>query len=86
MAWTSTPGDGGTHAVRLRVRQGNVAESFLAYVPVKIELEGGQVARLRVKVQGPLTEVNLPPMPARPRSLVFNDLSGVLADVSMEKW
>ena len=44
------------------------------------------MARLRVKVQGPLTEINLPPMPAKPTSLLFNDLSGVLADVRMEKW
>ena len=86
VAWTAAPGQGGTYTVRLRVRQQNVSESFLAYVPIKIELEGGQVARLRVKVQGPLTEVTLPPMPAKPTSLVFNDLSGVLGDVSMERW
>jgi aminopeptidase N len=86
VAWTAAPGQGGNYAVKLRVKQRNVSESFLAYVPIKIELEGGQVARLRVKVQGPLTEIDLPPMPAKPRSLVFNDLSGVLADVNMEKW
>ena len=86
VAWTAAQGQGGNYTVKLRVRQQNVSDSFLAYVPVKIELEGGQVARLRVKVQGPLTEIDLPPMPAKPRSLVFNDLSGVLADVSMEGW
>jgi hypothetical protein len=63
-----------------------VSDTFLAYVPVTITLEGGQVARLRVKVQGPITEISLPPMPAKPTALVFNDLSGVLADVRMEKW
>jgi hypothetical protein len=86
VAWTSAPGEGGNHAVRLRVRQENVPADFLAYVPVTVRLEGGQVARLRVKVQGALTEVTLPPMPAKPASLVFNDLSGVLADVRMERW
>src|SRR5690606_11639627 len=86
VAWTAAPTAGGTHTVQLRVRQDNVPEYFLAYVPVTIRLEGGQVARLRVKVQGALTEVALPPMPAKPVSLVFNDLSGVLADVNMEKW
>ena len=47
---------------------------------------GDTPKRLRVKVQGPLTEITLPPMPAKPKSLVFNDLSGVLANVTMEKW
>jgi|CXWL01.1.fsa_nt_gi hypothetical protein len=86
VAWTAAPGEAGKYAVKLRVKQQNVSETFLAYVPIKIELEGGGVARLRVKVQGPLTEITLPPMPAKPTSLLFNDLSGVLADVRMEKW
>ncbi len=86
VAWVAEPGEGGQYTVKLRVKQQKVPESFLAYVPVTIQLEGGQVARLRVKVQGALTELDLPPMPAKPTSLVFNDLAGVLADVSMEKW
>ncbi len=86
VAWTAVPGEGGRYTVRLRVRQQKVPESFLAYVPVTLKLEGGGVARLRVKVQGALTEVDLPPMPAKPTTLVFNDLSGVLAEVDMEKW
>lgn len=86
VAWRAEAGEGGRYTVRMRVKQQKVPESFLAYVPVTIQLEGGQVARLRVKVQGALTEVDLPPMPTKPTSLVFNDLSGVLADVSMEKW
>lgn len=86
VAWTAALGEGGNWAVKLRVRQEKVAESFLAYVPIKVQLEGGQIARLRVKVTGALTELDLPPMPAKPTALVFNDLSGVLAEVSMEKW
>lgn len=86
VAWTAAPGEGGKYVVKLRVKQENVSDTFLAYVPVTITLEGGQVARLRVKVQGPITEISLPPMPAKPTALVFNDLSGVLADVRMEKW
>lgn len=86
VAWRAEPAEGGKYMVRVRVKQQKVPESFMAYVPVTIQLEGGGVARLRVKVQGALTEVDLPQMPAKPTSLVFNDLSGVLADVSMEKW
>ncbi len=86
VAWLAEPGENGRYKVKLRVKQQKVPEAFLAYVPVTLQLEGGQVARLRVKVQGALTEIELPVMPAKPTSLVFNDLAGVLADVTMEKW
>lgn len=86
VAWTAQPGADGRFQVKLRVRQQKVPESFLAYVPVTIQLEGGGVARLRVKVQGAESVIDLPPMPAKPTGLVFNDLAGVLADVSTEKW
>jgi hypothetical protein len=61
--------------------QENVSEAFQAYVPVTLDLGQDRTARLRIKVRGPRTEVDLPLMPARPRSLRFNDLSGVLAEV-----
>lgn len=86
VAWLAEPGDGGRYRVRLRVKQSNVPDTFLAYVPVTLQMDGGQVARLRVKVQGALTDIELPPMPAKPTSLVFNDLAGVLANVTMERW
>jgi hypothetical protein len=44
------------------------------------------VARLRVKVRGPQTEIDLPLMPARPKELRFNDLDGVMAQVKMQDW
>ncbi len=86
VAWRAEAADGGRYAVKLRVRQQKVPDSFLAYVPVTVQLEGGGVARLRVKVQGAESVIDLPPMPTKPTGLVFNDLAGVLADVSTEKW
>jgi hypothetical protein len=44
------------------------------------------VARLRVKVTGPRTEIELPPMPAEPKAVRFNDFEGVLAEVKMVGW
>jgi hypothetical protein len=43
------------------------------------------VARFRVKVKGPLTEVTLP-VPAKPKEVKFNDFAGVLAEVKNEGW
>jgi hypothetical protein len=55
-------------------------------VPVTVEMAKDQVARLRVKVTGPRTEIELPAMPAQPKAVRFNDLEGVLADVKMGDW
>jgi hypothetical protein len=57
------------------------ADDFMMYVPVSLDLGGGQSARLRVKVRGKSSDIELPIMPAQPKSLKFNDLDGVLAEV-----
>ena len=86
VAWTTEQAEGGGHRVRLRVDQSNVPGDFQMYVPVTLDLGGGQVARLRVRVAGPRTELELPLMPSKPRDLKFNDLSGVLAEVREVSW
>jgi len=84
-SWKADPADGGKFKVHLRVLQQNVPDDFMMYVPVTITLADG-TARLRVKVQGPRTDVDLPLMPSKPKDLKFNDLDGVLADVDMAGW
>ena len=76
----------GQWKVRLRVRQENVPESFRMYVPVTLDLGKKQLARFRVKVEGPVTELELPPVPAEPKKVTFNDLEGVLAEVKSAGW
>ena len=86
VAWMTEPAEGGKHRVRLRVEQSNVPEDFQMYVPVTVDLGSNSVARLRVRVSGPKTELELPLMPAKPREVRFNDLSGVLAEVRNASW
>jgi hypothetical protein len=78
-------GADGQFQVALRVKQEDVPDDFMMYVPVTVDLGKGQVARFRVKVKGPLTEVSLP-VPAKPKDIKFNDLEGVLAEVKNESW
>lgn len=85
VAWQAAEG-GGAWQVRLRIRQEKVPDTFLAYVPVKVELANGQTARFRIKVTGAVTEVTLPPVPGKPKAVKFNDLEGVLAEVNGEGW
>jgi aminopeptidase N len=86
VAYRTEAAENGQYRVKLRVRQENVSESFQMYVPVTLDLGGDRLARVRVKVRGPESEIELPLMPAEPKSLRFNDLSGVLAEVKMVNW
>jgi hypothetical protein len=78
-------GSDGQYQVMLRVKQEDVPDDFMMYVPVTVELGKDQKVRFRVKVKGPLTEVTLP-VPAKPKEVKFNDFEGVLADVKNEGW
>jgi hypothetical protein len=80
------PADGGQFRVRLRVEQHGVPDSFLMYVPVTVDMGKDRVARVRVKITGPKTELELPLMPAEPKAVRFNDFEGVLADVKEVRW
>jgi hypothetical protein len=82
---TERMGDG-QFRVRLQVQQEDVPETFLAYVPVTVDLGKDRVARVRVKVTGARSDLELPPMPSEPKSIKFNDLEGVLADVKSVGW
>lgn len=76
----------GRYRLTLRVRQENVPPDFQMYVPVSVDLGGNRFARARVHVTGPLSEIDLPLMPAEPRGIRFNELEAVLCEVEHEKW
>lgn len=57
------------------------ASGRTAYVPVTLDLGGHRIARLRVKVQGRQSDIELPLMPGELKSLRFNDLDGVMAEI-----
>lgn len=86
VAYRSEPAENGQYRVKLKVRQVNVGEAFQMYVPVTLDLGNDRVARVRVKVRGPTSEIDLPLMPSKPKAVRFNDLDGVLAEVKMVDW
>jgi hypothetical protein len=83
---TTVAADGGQFQVKLKVKQEGVPDGFQMYVPVTLEMGKGQLFRYRVKVKGPVSEITLPAVPAKPKSVKFNDLEGVLAEVKTESW
>jgi aminopeptidase N len=86
VAYRSEPAEGGQYRVTLRVQQENVGSDFQMYVPVTLDLGNGQVARVRAKVRGATSDIELPLLPAKPKTVRFNDLDGVLAEVKMVDW
>jgi aminopeptidase N len=71
----------GKYRLKLTVVQEGVPTSFRMFVPVTVEFENGAKARMRVLVTGARSEPELPLLPAKPKSIKFNDLEGVLATV-----
>jgi hypothetical protein len=86
VAYRTEPMEGGQFRVRLQVTQEGVPADFLEYVPVTLDLGKDRRANVRVKVTGAKSEIELPPMPAAPKAVKFNDLEGVLAEVKMVDW
>ena len=76
----------GSSACGCRSGRKDVPDDFQMYVPVTLDLGKDRVARLRVKVTGARSEIELPPMPAEPKAVRFNDLEGVLAEVKTVDW
>ena len=86
VAHRTEPAENGQFRVKLKVRQEGVPDSFQMFVPVTLDLGKDRKARVRVKVKGPVSEIDLPLMPAEPKKVIFNDLEGVLAEVKTEGW
>lgn len=82
-AWSEVQDSAG-YAVRVRVRQTDVPETFGMYVPVLIKLEQGE-ALIRMLVRGPTTEA-LIRLPSQPKAVQLNPLESVLAEVKTEGW
>lgn len=86
VAWTDEATPDGRHRVRLRVKQEDVPPEFQAWVLVSADLGQNRFANFRIKVTGAQAEYTSPVLPAAARSVTFNELRSVLADVKMESW
>ena len=71
----------GTFSVRLRIAQVGVPNDFRMLVPLFLDFGDDQSAMLRIWITGPVTEIELPPLPLKPRRIVLNPLESVLAKV-----
>jgi hypothetical protein len=85
-AWRAEALGDGRYRVRCRVEQEGVPEDFRMDVPVRVDLEAGGHARVRARIQGAVTEFELPTLAGKPERVVFNDLMSVLCSVEEIPW
>jgi len=72
--------------VRFDVTQEHVPDTFLAFVPVALDLGNDRIVRFRLNIHASQQEYVSPLLVSKPQGIKFNDLHGVLADVKMESW
>jgi len=82
--WKNEPAEGGRFRIRFRIAQERVPADFRMPVLVAADLGNDRIARFRVDVRGADGEYTSPLLPAEARSVTFNDLHAVLAEVKME--
>ncbi|MEZ4651621.1 MAG: M1 family aminopeptidase [Candidatus Eisenbacteria bacterium] len=85
-SWKSVRDGDAQYLVTVRVEQSGVPDTFRTYMPILIDFGGGRHARLRVHLTGEHAEITLPPLPAEPVDIHFNDLESVLCRVDVVDW
>ncbi|MEK7331339.1 MAG: hypothetical protein AAB113_11120, partial [Candidatus Eisenbacteria bacterium] len=76
----------GKYQVTCRVEQRDVPADFRMPVPIRIDFEDGRFTWVRILVQSPTAEFELPLMDLAPKAVLFNDLESVLCRVENVKW
>jgi hypothetical protein len=75
----------GKYNITCRIKQENVPADFKIYTVMLVKFDDDKLARLRIKVTGPLTEFTFP-SPLEPDEVIFDDLHSTLCKVDYEDW
>ncbi len=78
--------ENGKFKVTCQIAMEDAPDDFKMSVPVLIDFGQERYTRVRVKVQGPFTQIDLPLLPIAPKDVVFNDLESALCVVKKEDW
>lgn len=73
--------DDGKYSVVCHVSQKNVPESFQMLVPITVLFEGDRYIHLKLWIDQPEADIDLPGLPFEPKDIVFNTYDAVLCRV-----
>ena len=76
----------GKYLVHCRIKQEEVPEDFKMYNNMFIDFGDDQFARIRILIDKPFNEFDLPLLPLKPKKIILNDLESVLCEAKNEKW
>jgi hypothetical protein len=72
----------GKYQVTCRVSQKDVPDGFMMVIPIKVIFDDDKLAYLRIRVDKPENEMNLPALPLKPKRIEFNTAGAVLCKVN----
>lgn len=75
----------GKYNITCRIKQENVPDDFKIYTILLVKFDDDKLARLRIKVTGPVTEFTFP-SPLEPDEIIFDDLHSTLCKYDYEDW
>ena len=71
--------DDGTYIVSGSIVQSEVTAPFRVFMPITLEFAEGQKSTFVQEITDWKTTFTTPPLPAKPKKVIFNDYDGVLS-------
>ncbi len=79
--YTSVKTPENKYKVGLNVIQKNVSDGFAMIVPITVLFDDDRYIHLKIMVDKPEAEIELPILPLKPKKIIFNTFSAVLCEV-----
>jgi aminopeptidase N len=80
-SYKSEKSDDGKYQVVCHVEQEKVPDNFQMMIPITVLFEDDRYVHLKIWIDQPETDIDLPPLPFKPKKIVFNTYDAVLCKV-----
>lgn len=78
--------DDGKYLVRCKIEQQEVPEDFRVFLDLHIDFGNDRFARIGLFIDKPVSEIDLPLMPLKPKKIILNNLKSTLCEIKNVKW
>jgi aminopeptidase N len=83
-SYESEPTEDGKYSVVCHVEQEKVPDNFQMMVPITVLFEDDRYIHLKLWIDQPQVDIDLPALPFEPKEIVFNTYDAVLCKVEYE--